>query len=79
MEEMVTTDLNASYAGKKVLLTGHTGFKGTWLLQWLHLLGATVKGYALAPPTEDELYNLIDGDSLCTSIIADIQIGRAHV
>ena len=37
---------------KKVLVTGHTGFKGSWLAIWLHRLGARVTGYSLAPPTE---------------------------
>jgi len=61
------------YKGKKVFLTGHTGFKGAWLLKTLSLLGATVKGYALAPQTENDLYHLIDGDKLCNSVIADLR------
>lgn len=62
------------YAGKKVFLTGHTGFKGSWLLQWLRLLGARVRGYALDPENADDLYNLLRGDSLCeSSVIADIR------
>jgi CDP-glucose 4,6-dehydratase len=62
-----------TYKGKKVLLTGHTGFKGSWMLAWLHQLGAEVKGYALQPENENDLYNLINGDSLCLSVIADIR------
>lgn len=75
MENLVTMELAmlTAYQGKKVFLTGHTGFKGAWLLQWLHSLGAQVKGYALAPATEDDLYNLIEGDSLCQSVIADLR------
>ena len=65
-------DLRAAYQGKKVLLTGHTGFKGSWLLAWLHLLGAQVRGYALAPETSPSLYDLLGGDSLCESVIADL-------
>lgn len=61
-----------AYKGKKVFLTGHTGFKGAWLLQWLHILGAEIKGYSLPPNNSNDLYNLIDGDSLCDSVIADI-------
>ncbi|HAK80318.1 MAG TPA: CDP-glucose 4,6-dehydratase [Runella sp.] len=61
------------YQGKRVFLTGHTGFKGSWLLYWLHLLGAEVKGYALAPQQEIDLYHTIQGDQLCESVIADIR------
>ncbi|MDO7884408.1 CDP-glucose 4,6-dehydratase [Hymenobacter cheonanensis] len=64
--------LQATYKGKKVLLTGHTGFKGAWLLYWLHLLGADVTGYALAPDSQPSLYELLAGDSLCHSIIGDL-------
>ncbi len=49
--------MNASFwAGKKVYLTGHTGFKGSWLSLWLSHMGAEVKGYALPPETEPNLY-----------------------
>ncbi len=65
--------LENTYQGKKVFLTGHTGFKGSWLVCWLHLLGANVKGYSLAPPNNNDLFNLIEGESLCTSIIDDIR------
>jgi CDP-glucose 4,6-dehydratase len=44
------------YAGKRVLVTGHTGFKGGWLALWLQRLGSTVHGYALDPPTEPSLF-----------------------
>src|SRR4051812_23949134 len=64
--------LDQAYRGKKVLITGHTGFKGSWLLAWLNGLGATIKGYSLAPLNKDDLYNTIAGDSLCNSVIADI-------
>lgn len=65
--------LQQTYQGKKVFLTGHTGFKGAWMLKTLSLLGAEVKGYALAPQTEDDLYHLIAGDTLCTSVIANLR------
>lgn len=65
--------LSQSYKGKKVFLTGHTGFKGAWMLMILHHLGAEVKGYALAPEEEPNLYSLINGDSLCQSVVADIR------
>ncbi len=62
-----------TYKGKKVLLTGHTGFKGSWMLAWLAQLGAIVKGYALSPENENDLYNQLKGDNLCDSVIADIR------
>lgn len=61
------------YKDKKVFITGHTGFKGSWMLLMLKEFGAIVKGYALEPETENDLYNLIDGDSLCTSVINDLR------
>jgi CDP-glucose 4,6-dehydratase len=65
--------LKETYSGKKVFLTGHTGFKGAWLLKILSILGAEVMGYALSPEDEHSLYNLIEGDKLCTSTIADLR------
>src|SRR4051794_24683495 len=65
--------LRETYSGKKVFLTGHTGFKGAWLLKTLDILGAVVKGYALDPLTPHDLYYLINGNSLCTSVIADLR------
>lgn len=65
--------LEKYYKGKKVFLTGHTGFKGAWLLSWLHTLGAQVKGYALAAENEYDLYNVVNGDEMCKSVIADIR------
>lgn len=65
--------LRESYNGKKVFLTGHTGFKGAWMLKTLSLLGAEVKGYALEPNTKDDLFHLIDGNSICDSVIADLR------
>ena len=62
-----------TYQDKKVFLTGHTGFKGSWLLTWLHSLGAIVKGLALAPENKTDLYNSIQGDRLCESVICDIR------
>ena len=47
---------HAFWKGKKVFLTGHTGFKGAWLCLWLHTLGAKVSGYALDPPTTPDLF-----------------------
>jgi CDP-glucose 4,6-dehydratase len=66
--------LQQTFRDKRVFLTGHTGFKGAWLLQILHALGADVKGYALAPEHDEDLYNQIGGDDICyTSVIADLR------
>lgn len=59
------------WAGKRVLVTGHTGFKGAWLCHWLHLLGAKVTGYALEPPTQPSLFGICGVDRLIESVIAD--------
>ncbi len=59
--------------GKHVFLTGNTGFKGSCLSLWLHLLGAEVTGYALAPPTEPNLFRLCRLDKLVHSVTADIR------
>ena len=74
MEDLVTlTDLSGVFKHKKVFVTGHTGFKGSWLLACLHLLGAKVKGYALAPEYQNSLYALLEPLSVAQSIIADIR------
>jgi CDP-glucose 4,6-dehydratase len=61
------------YKGKKVFLTGHTGFKGSWLSLLLHHLGAKVYGYALHPPTQPSLYQVASIEELVTSHVADIR------
>lgn len=76
LENLVTmnnTLLHKTYNGKKVFLTGHTGFKGAWLLKVLKLLGAEVKGYSLEPENKFDLYHLVGGDHLCKSVIDDIR------
>lgn len=50
------------YKGKKVLVTGHTGFKGSWLTLWLKMMGADVYGYALEPETKPNHYDLLNLD-----------------
>lgn len=61
------------WKNKKVFLTGHTGFKGSYMLVLLKLLGAQTKGYALNPPTSPSLYDILGGDNLCESAIGDIR------
>lgn len=64
--------------GKRVLLTGHTGFKGSWLSLWLQSMGAKVIGYALTPPTNPSLFELANVGLGMTSIIGDIR-DSAHL
>lgn len=66
-------DIRTYYKGKKVFLTGHTGFKGTWMTAMLHELGAIVKGYALAPEDSAKFHQLFTNLSNTESVIADIR------
>lgn len=61
------------YKNKKVLITGHTGFKGTWLCRMLVNAGAAVTGYSLQPPTEPNLFTLADLENRINSIIGDVR------
>lgn len=63
----------AFWRDKTVFLTGHTGFKGSWLSLWLQSLGARVVGYALAPPTEPNLFNLAKVSDRMVSLLGDIR------
>lgn len=60
------------WQGKRVLLTGHTGFKGAWLAIWLHHLGANVQGFALAPETPLSLFDTAGVVSLCKHAVGDL-------
>ncbi len=64
---------HAFWRGRKVFLTGHTGFKGSWLCLWLEKLGAEVVGYALEPPTEPSLFEQAQVAGSVHSIFADIR------
>jgi len=61
------------WAGKRVLVTGHTGFKGGWLVLWLQHLGAEVIGYALAPPSTPNLYEAAHLEDTMVSIHGDVR------
>ena len=62
------------FEGKRVFLTGHTGFKGSWLALWLHSLGAKVTGYALDPPTDPNHFTVADIESVLEKHhVADIR------
>ncbi len=61
------------WRGKRVFLTGHTGFKGSWLSLWLQSLGAELTGYALKPPTNPSLFDLVGLDRGMISIEGDIR------
>ena len=76
MEIMEVTEiLKNTYAGKKVFITGHTGFKGSWLTSVLLLLGAEVKGYALKPELSKDLYYLLNLEQQIDSVIDDLRNG----
>ena len=64
---------SAFWQGKRVFLTGHTGFKGGWLTLWLNAMGARVTGYSLAPETEPNLFTRADVGNGIDSIIGDIR------
>ena len=61
------------YRGKKVLVTGHTGFKGTWLCKMLVMAGAEVTGYSLEPPTSPSLFALSHMEEQMNSVIGDVR------
>lgn len=66
-------DFSAIYKDKKVFLTGHTGFKGSWLNLWLKNLGAEVYGYALKPNTTPNHFELLGGSKEFQGIFADVR------
>jgi CDP-glucose 4,6-dehydratase len=74
MENMVTNLMSREFWNKKkVFVTGHTGFKGSWLILLLKYLGAEVYGYALKPPTDPSFYELAELDEIVNSTIGDIR------
>jgi CDP-glucose 4,6-dehydratase len=73
LENLGITMLYDFYKGKKVLITGHTGFKGSYLCRMLQILGSDVYGYALNPPTNPNLFELLELRGSMTSEIGDIR------
>jgi CDP-glucose 4,6-dehydratase len=74
--------LPEAYAGKRVFVTGHTGFKGSWLTLWLRRLGALVKGFSLEPPTQPSMFqlcNVADGIDHVIGDIRDHQLLARHL
>lgn len=67
------SDLKECFNKKRVLVTGHTGFKGSWLISILNNFGAIIKGYALLPENDENLYSAIEGNKICDSEINDIR------
>ncbi len=68
-------DIESEWAGRRVLVTGHTGFKGAWLTSWLSELGAIVFGYARPPETTPNLFELAGIERLANSTYGDINDG----
>ena len=62
------------YRNKKILITGHTGFKGSWMCKLLTDIGADVTGYALKPPTNSSLFEMCGLSSKMNSVIGDVGI-----
>jgi len=70
MHPMVTRSF---WSGRRVLVTGHTGFKGAWLCLWLQELGAEVTGFSRGRPSKPALFDLAGGDEGMRSIEGDIR------
>ena len=78
MEDLAVTGASRSFwHGKRVLVTGHTGFKGAWLTLWLRRLGAEVTGISLPPATTPDLFTEARVGALCQSHFCDIRDNRA--
>src|SRR4029453_13191755 len=64
---------SAFWRGKRVLITGHTGFKGSWLSLWLHSMGADLTGYALDPSTNPSMFKLASVADGMSSVVGDVR------
>ena len=67
------SQVSSYYSGKKVFITGHSGFKGSWLTACLHVLGAKLRGYALMPEYNNGLFGVLQPLQIIESVIADIR------
>ena len=65
--------LAETFANRRVFVTGHTGFKGAWLAEWLVTMGAQVTGYALEPPTQPSLFEALDLGQRLRHVVADVR------
>jgi CDP-glucose 4,6-dehydratase len=77
MEGMGMIRFEDTFAGKRVFITGHTGFKGSWLATWLHLLGAEVTGFALPPDSSEGHFALLGLDRRIRHMEGDIRDAQA--
>ena len=66
-------ELSSFWKGKKVFITGHTGFKGSWMTFWLNKLGANVAGFSLAPDQSPNLFDQLNLEDSCEHHIEDIR------
>ncbi|MFC0213921.1 CDP-glucose 4,6-dehydratase [Paenibacillus chartarius] len=74
---MVAAINSSFWSGKRVLITGHTGFKGSWLTLWLHAMGAVVAGYSLPPNTKPSMFELCGLSALAANYYADVRNAAA--
>lgn len=70
---MLNQNFNNAFYGKTILITGHTGFKGSWLSLWLNELGATVIGYSLDPKNKNDNFNITNLQNNIIDIRGDIR------
>ncbi|MFW9856160.1 MAG: CDP-glucose 4,6-dehydratase [Candidatus Thorarchaeota archaeon] len=73
LQDIPSSDFVNVYRGKTVLVTGHTGFKGTWLSIWLKSLGAKVVGYSLKPDTQPSIFEETEMENRVTHVIGDVR------
>ena len=79
METVVSAAAGAPWAGRRVLVTGHTGFKGSWLSLWLHHMGAKVTGFALPAPTQPSLFESARIAELVDHVEGDVRDADAGI